>query len=56
MRTVDTAIDANYLVAEERAGTWTLFASYVDQTLLGPARNATLSRTVALGLQHRWNR
>ncbi len=34
----------------------TLSASYMDQTLLGPARNVSLSRTLSLMLQKRWER
>jgi hypothetical protein len=55
-QTVDTAFEVTYLASEADGGTWTVFGSYTDQTLLGPARNATLSRTVALGIQHRWDR
>jgi hypothetical protein len=55
-QTVDTALEMTYLAAEENGGTWTVFGSYTDQTLLGPARNATLSRTFAMGVQHRWDR
>lgn len=48
----NTTLEASYLVS----ATWTAQASYTDQTLLGPAINTTLSRTIALGLQHRWER
>jgi hypothetical protein len=55
-RTVDSILEASYLLSESNGGTWTAFAAYTDQTLLGPARNTTLSRTIALGLQKRWDR
>lgn len=50
--TWDTSLEVSYLVDTD----WSLLASYTDQTLLGPAINSTLNRTVALGLQHRWER
>jgi hypothetical protein len=31
-------------------------ASYTDQTLMGPAKNTSLSRTAALSFQYRWER
>jgi len=48
----DTSLEASYLLKEE----WTLLSSYTDQTLLGPAQNATLSRTFSVGIQRRWAR
>jgi len=48
----NTALEASYLIDTA----WAINASYTDQTLLGPAVNTTLSRTFALGLQHRWTR
>lgn len=48
----DTSLEAAYLLTEA----WTVLSSYTDQTLLGPARNSTLSRTFSLGVQHRWAR
>ncbi len=45
----DTAAEINYLLFED----WSFFAVYNDQTLLGPAQNTTLSRTLALGAQYR---
>ncbi|MBC7690625.1 MAG: hypothetical protein H7222_02560 [Methylotenera sp.] len=48
----NTALEATYLVSTA----WAINGMYVDQTLLGPAVNTTLSRTLALGLQRRWER
>jgi hypothetical protein len=48
----NTALEATYLVSTR----WAINATYIDQTLLGPAVNTTLSRTFALGIQHRWAR
>jgi hypothetical protein len=35
---------------------WALSLAYTDQTLLGPARNVSLSRTLALALNYRYER
>lgn len=35
---------------------WNIGLTYLDQTLIGPARNTTLSRSVALNLQKAWQR
>lgn len=51
-QTWDTSFEAAYLLGDEE----TLVSSYTDQTLLGPARNSTLSRTFSLGFQHRLSR
>lgn len=51
-QTWDTSLELGYLLDEM----WTVLSTYSDQTLLGPAKNSTLSRTFALGLQHRWSR
>ncbi len=56
VRVVDTSFEASCLLDENSAGTWTAFASYVDQTLLGPAANTTLNRVVSVGVQRRWDR
>ncbi|MCC7441255.1 MAG: hypothetical protein IT285_06470 [Bdellovibrionales bacterium] len=48
----DTGLEASWM--QNDALSWT--ASYVDQTLLGPARNTALNRTFALSVQHRWDR
>lgn len=48
----DTGLDATWLVNDD----WSLSGSYVDQTLLGPAVNASLSRTVSVTLLRRWPR
>lgn len=48
----DTGLDLTYLGADS----WSWSASYTDQTLFGPAVNATLSRIFALSLQRRWDR
>ncbi len=48
----DTGLEASYLVSED----WSISASYTDQTLLGPAINTALSRTLAISVQHRWQR
>ena len=50
--TWDTGLDLTWLVHDD----WSLSGAYVDQTLLGPAVNASLSRTVAVTLLHRWPR
>jgi hypothetical protein len=46
----NTALQAGYAIAAD----WSASAAYVDQTLLGPARNSRLSRTLAVALQKRW--
>ena len=48
----NAGFDFSYLVSEQ----WSTTASYTDQTLLGPAVNTTLSRTVALSFQRRFPR
>ncbi len=48
-KTWNTSLELSYLISDE----WSVNSSYTDQTLLGPARNSTLSRTFALGLQMR---
>lgn len=55
-QTIDTSVEASYLLSDRGGGSWTTFAAYVDQTLLGPAANSTLSRTFSVGLQRRWDR
>lgn len=50
--TWDASFDVTYLVSSE----WSVNANYSDQTLLGPAINSTLSRTVALSLRRGWER
>lgn len=46
----NTSAQVGYLLSPE----WSSSLAYTDQTLLGPARNVSLSRTVMLSLQHRW--
>ena len=48
----DTALEAGYLVADN----WSVSASYTDQTLLGPAVNTALGRSLSVSVQHRWPR
>jgi hypothetical protein len=48
----ETGLDVTAPVGDD----WSLTAAYTDETLLGPARNTSLSRTVALTLQTRWDR
>jgi hypothetical protein len=48
----NTALEAACLLSER----WSAVAAYVDQTLLGPATNTTLSRIFTLSLQKRWER
>lgn len=48
----ESGLDATYVWSDQLS----LGASYVDQTLLGPAINSTLSRSFALSLQRRWPR
>lgn len=51
-RSVDASLELTYLAADS----WSVFATYTDQTLIGPAVNSTLSRTVSMAVQHRWER
>lgn len=46
------SLDWSYLLSAD----WSFQVSYADQTLLGPARNSTLSRTFLLGVQRSWQR
>jgi hypothetical protein len=46
----NTGLQATYLLSPS----WSAGASYVDQTLAGPARNSSLSRTLSLTAQRRW--
>ena len=46
----NTSLQAGYLLSDE----WSTGLSYTDQTLMGPAQNVSLSRSVALSVQHRW--
>ena len=48
----NTALEAGYLVSDD----WMINAGYTDQTLLGPAYNSTLSRSISIGMQRRWSR
>lgn len=48
----DVAVEMGYLASMN----WSILASYVDQTLIGPAKNSTLSRTFSFGIQRRWER
>jgi hypothetical protein len=48
----DTSVEADYMTASN----WTVTLSYVDETLLGPAVNIGLYRTLSLNLQYRWER
>lgn len=45
----DSSISASYMV-----GDYGYTASYVDQTLIGPTKNTTLSRTISISLLRRW--
>lgn len=47
-----TAAQLSYLPSLD----WSVSATYVDQTLVGPAVNVALNRTVGLVLQKRWGR
>ncbi len=49
---IDTGLDFAYLFNQ----VYSLSISYTDQTILGPAVNTTLSRTVALNFQKRWEK
>ncbi|MBC7386967.1 MAG: hypothetical protein H7301_12510 [Cryobacterium sp.] len=53
---IDTSLEASYLLSDQGGGTWTGFGNFNDQTLIGPAVSSTLNRTIALGIQHRWDR
>ncbi len=46
----NTSLQAGYLLNDE----WSTGLNYTDQTLMGPAQNVSLSRSIALSLQHRW--
>ncbi len=46
----NTSIQAGYMLSDE----WSLGLNYTDQTLMGPAHNVSLSRSVAFSVQHRW--
>ena len=46
----NTTAQVGYLISPE----WSAALTYTDQTLLGPARNVSLSRSVALSAQKRW--
>lgn len=48
----DVGVDTSYAFDDH----WSLHLNYTDQTLLGPAINTTLSRTVAFSLQRNWLR
>jgi hypothetical protein len=48
----NTGLDAAYALS----GEWSASAAYVDQTLLGPAVNSTLSRSFAVQLRRLWPR
>jgi len=50
--TCDTGIDVSYMMSSVDS----VSVSYVDQTLLGPALNSGLSRSLGIGFQHRWER
>jgi hypothetical protein len=47
-----TGTELTYLHSDH----WSMSATYTDQTLLGPAYNTTLSRSLALAVQRRWMR
>lgn len=49
---MNTAASLNYLFVDN----WSANLSYADQTLLGPAQGTLLTRTVALAIQHSWDR
>ena len=44
------SVQAGYLISDN----WSATLAYTDQTLLGPAQNVSLSRSVAISLQRRW--
>lgn len=46
----NASVQLGYLVTRE----WSASLSYLDQTLVGPARNISLSRGISLFLQRRW--
>ncbi len=46
----NTSAQVGYMISTE----WSSSLTYTDQTLLGPARNVSLSRSVALSAQKRW--
>ncbi len=48
----NAGLDVSWLAGTD----WSVTGSYTDQTLLGPAVNTTLSRTLALSVQRRWPR
>ncbi len=48
----DFGLDLAYLFQPNA----TMMVSYIDQTLIGSAKNAPLNRTVALNFQYRWPR
>ncbi|MEO5971567.1 MAG: hypothetical protein ABIQ95_16705 [Bdellovibrionia bacterium] len=50
--TCDTGIDASYMMSSVDS----VSVSYTDQTLLGPAMNTSLSRSLGINFQHRWER
>lgn len=50
--TCDTGIDASYMMSSADS----VSVSYTDQTLLGPALNSNLSRSLGINFQHRWER
>jgi hypothetical protein len=47
----DTSLSASYLVSME----WTVSLTYNDQTILGPSKNAILTRSSTFLLQKRWS-
>ena len=47
----NTTITANYLIQLE----WMVALNYSDQTLLGPANNSPLERSIGVQLQKRWS-
>jgi hypothetical protein len=46
----NTSLQVGYAITTE----WSTSFTYTDQTLLGPAKNVSLSRTVAIATQKRW--
>jgi hypothetical protein len=46
----NTGLSLSYLISD-----YSLSTSYVDQTILGPTKNTTLSRTINLTIQKRWS-
>lgn len=50
--TCDLGVDMSYLLNP----TNTVWLSFVDQTLLGPAMNSNLNRILSVNYQHRWER